>query len=263
MTKATFFQEENTTGYLNSPRLEGYIYEDVFQPVFFNNLKNTVMSLLEGKNKNTFLTHNTKFSFGDRTIKIVSHKQNAREQNVIYDLTFQKEWYYQTKDTIKYWATDTLTKTVSPIFLKVISTLETLPPFSEEKDNWIFYRLHLNYLSKGQNLTVHLDSSSYITDCTKEGLLDNNFARMRSITFYLYDHVPNLGGEFWTPNGFVYKPKQNTAISINGNKVLHGVTTNMDDTPRRAFTIRAVHKDDLLLPGHPDKFLYKVSDFYD
>lgn len=262
MPKYKYFIENNTYGYLNKSPLEGYIYEDVFDPAFFKNLKNSVQSILDNSDKKTFLTHNTKFTFENKTIRLISHQQNGREQNVIYDLSFEKEWYYQSVDTIKLWSDNLLLNTINPVFYKVIKILETLPPYNLEVDNWIFYRLHLNYLSTDRFLTTHMDSSPYITDSSKPGS-DSGDARMQSITFYLYDHVENLGGEFWTPNGFVYKPKENTAISINGNKAFHGVTANMCEEPRRAFTIRAVHKDDLYLPGSPDKFLYNVSDFYD
>jgi hypothetical protein len=86
-------------------------------------------------------------------------------------------------------------------------------------------------------------------------------ARARSLTFYLQDHVEGWGGEFWTDTGFIYKPKQNTAIAINGNEALHGINANMrpDKKPRLAFTTRWAHKDDLYLPGHPDKAMYKLE----
>jgi hypothetical protein len=83
-------------------------------------------------------------------------------------------------------------------------------------------------------------------------------ARARTLTFYLHDYVEGQGGELYTHNGYVYKPKQNEAISINGNAVLHGVNANMNSSkePRLAFSVRWVHKDDLYLPGHPDKAMY-------
>jgi hypothetical protein len=49
-------------------------------------------------------------------------------------------------------------------------------------------------------------------------------------------------------------------IIINGHQAVHGVTQNMDSSPRMAFTIRVAHKDDLLLPGHASKFLYNVEE---
>ena len=86
-------------------------------------------------------------------------------------------------------------------------------------------------------------------------------ARMKSLTCYFGE--VGLGGEFWAPTengGFVYKPKSNTAIMFNGNQIHHGVTANMDPSTeiRLAFSTRWVHKDDLYLPGHPDKHLYNV-----
>jgi hypothetical protein len=84
----------------------------------------------------------------------------------------------------------------------------------------------------------------------------SNLARARTLTFYLHDHVNGEGGELYTHNGYVYKPKQNEAISINGNAVFHGVNSNRSHTPRLAFSVRWIHKDDLYLPGDPDKSMY-------
>lgn len=257
------FKEEKKLNFLDRESLEGFIYTNVFSPSFLKTLKNFIDSTLEHSDKKTFLTHNTKFSFENKTIKIISHKQNGREQNVIYDLTFDKDFYFQTKETVKQYFLNYKLQHVSPVFIKVLQELENLPPFNDEKDKWLPYRLHINYLAKDKLLTTHIDSSPYIVDSSKQYQKDNSHARMQSVTFYLYDHIENEGGEFFTPNGFVYKPKENTAISINGNRAFHGVTQNKSDIPRRAFTVRLIHIDDMYLPGHPDKFLYKVSDFYD
>jgi hypothetical protein len=77
----------------------------------------------------------------------------------------------------------------------------------------------------------------------------------------MQDHIEGYGGEFYTDTGFVYKPKRNSVLSINGNSCLHGVSANMDPAgkPRLAFSTRWCHKDDFYLPGHPDKTLYKLE----
>ena len=68
-----------------------------------------------------------------------------------------------------------------------------------------------------------------------------------------------MGGELWSPNGFVFKPKENSALLVNGHQAIHGVNVNMNTEPRLAFTLRIAHKDDLFLPGSKDKFLYDVT----
>jgi hypothetical protein len=81
------------------------------------------------------------------------------------------------------------------------------------------------------------------------------------LTFYLHDHVQNCGGELYSLSGYVYEPKQNEAISINGNGAVHGVNSNMskDKKPRLAFTVRWAHKDDLYLPGSPEKSMWSID----
>lgn len=259
MTSCTAFEETLKIHHWGRPGLKGFIYTDVFEPYFFHNLKKIISSILD-TDKKTYLTHTTTFSIGNQDRRILSHAQNAREQNVVFDLTFLKDWYHQTSDTIKFWSDTKIKDTVSPIFYKCIKTVENLEPFNENKDDWIFYRMHLNYLSYQHSLQVHIDSAPHLTNVKNDPYtIDHRDARMFSITFYLYDHVPNMGGELFTPYGFIYRPKANTALAINGHQALHGVAQNMDQTPRHAFTMRIAHKDDLFLPGHPSKFLYDVS----
>lgn len=258
MTSYTYFKEEIEIRHWDKPGLEGFIYKDVFEPFFFNNLKNLVKSTLDLGQTKTYLTHQTTFNVDGNNFKIVSHAQNGREQCVVFDLTFLNEWYYQTNDTVKSWSDNQIMESVSPLFVKCMKTIENLHPFSSQPDEWVFYRLHFNYLEPNKLLALHTDSAPHITR-SYEGCIDHLKANMYSFTCYFYDHVEGKGGEFWTPNGFVYKPKANTALCIQGNKGFHGVTENIDEKPRLAFTFRLVHKDDLYLPGSPDKFLYDVS----
>ena len=236
--------------------LEGYVYENLLDNDFYIKLKNHVVSVVDKSNKNTFLTHGTVVHHNDISRKLISHSQNAREQNVVYDLSFTKEWYYQTVDTIKSWSNNKLKRDLSPLFFKYYSILEKVEPIKQDFDDYIFYRLHLNYLPYGESLSLHTDASPMNA---KESAINQHECRIRSLTFYLYDHQENMGGEFWSIDGFVYKPKQNSALLIlNGNDCSHGVTANMLSHPRYAFTLRMWHKDDLFLPGHPDKFIYNV-----
>lgn len=261
MAFCTEFKEDITTEHYGRTALEGFVYHDVFEPTFFNTLKKTISSILDHGDTKTYLTHATTFKVGSDTRRILSHAQNAREQIVIYDITFIKDYYLQTNDTVSAWAEDTIRNSISPIFYKCVSTIKNLKPFVDSPDDWIFYRLHLNYLEQGKYLAYHVDAVPALTNVKLSPYTtDHRDARMSSITFYLYDHKEGLGGEIWTPYGFVFKPKSNSLIIINGHQAVHGVSQNLDTTPRLAFTIRAAHKDDLFLPGHPSKFLYNVEE---
>lgn len=258
VTSVKYFKENIKIHHWDRPGIEGYIYNDVFDLKFFNSLKKTIHSILELGDTKTYLTHSTVFNIDNQSKKIISHAQNDREQCVIYDISFLKDWYYQTSNTIKDWSDITIQNQVNPLFYRVIKKIEDLEPFNSNCKDWIFYRLHLNYLKSNKFLALHTDSAPHLTKHF-DGYIDHRMARMFSITFYLYDHVSNQGGEFFTPYGFSYAPRSNSAICVSGHKAIHGVTENKDTKPRMAFTVRIAHKDDLFLPGSPDKFLYDVS----
>lgn len=256
MTIVKAFEHDRIYGHYNDEKFKGYIYEEVFSDKLFASIKNTVSSIIDDGQTNTFLTHNTEFVIEDQRRKLISHKDNGREQIVLYDLFLNRQWYYQTIDSIKIWSDEILYNTISPIFYKAYKTIENLEPFNNNKEDWIFSRMHINYLEPTKLLSLHHDGNQGMIGTDHSSNIQN--AEMWSITCYLYDHVEGEGGELWTPCGFVYKPKANTAACINGNKVLHGVTQNISDKPRLAFTMRAVHKKYLYLPGSPDKFLYNI-----
>lgn len=233
-----------------------YKYTDVYDDYFYKNLKSAIVSRVENNDGAlTYLTHRTSFNFNQKTLHIISHKQNDRIQDVVYDLTFEKDYWYQTKDTVYEWSWDYLRRNIHPIFYKHLANFKNVYPHSEEPDSYIPYRWHLNYLEYSEYLNLHTDTNhQYFNTPTA------HFARGRSLTFYLHNHVPGYGGELYFLNGFVYEPKQNEAVLINGNSVMHGVNSNMnpDKKPRLAFTTRWAHKDDLYLPGDPNNAMYKL-----
>lgn len=235
--------------------LHAYQYTDVYDDHFYKTLKNTVITYLDRPDKSTYLTHGTSFTHSGKDMHVVSHKQNAREQEVVYDLTFKKDWWYQSTESVIDWSWSELEKTIHPVFFHHLNTFRKQKPHD---DNWIPFRLHLNYLDYQSYLHAHADMADqyFNTPLAK-------FARARSLTFYLHDHVEGHGGELYFLSGYVYKPKQNEAISINGNGAFHGVNSNMspDKKPRLAFTVRWAHKDDLYLPGSPDKALYNIGTY--
>lgn len=251
-----YFEEEKAWKHWGDYKLKGYIYNNVHPSSFFESIKKLVLSTYNNSSTNTFLTHNTIFTTENRDMHIVHHSQNNREQNVVYDLSFFKEWWCQTPDTIKSWSDNKIKHIANLAFYKHVNTFLNAEPFASESHKFIPYRVHLNVLTNGKNLGPHIDGS--ILNYKVKHIWD---ARMFSLTFYLYDHVENCGGELFSINGFSYKPKANSAILINGNQVGHGVTANIDPSEkiRLAFTTRFVHIDDLYLPGSPDKHLYNIN----
>ena len=249
------FEEDSLYTHWNDIKLKGYIYNNVYPSTFLEYLKKLIVSTYDNSSTNTFLTHNTIFKYEKKDLHIVHHKQNNREQNVVYDLSFYKEWWYQTPDTIKKWADEKIKNTCNLAFYKHVNQFLNLPPFDKEQDKYIPYRVHLNVLTNGKNLGCHIDGS--ILNFSVKHIWN---ARMYSLTYYLHDHVEGCGGELFSVNGFVYKPKSNSAILINGNQVAHGVTANANHNNkiRLAFTTRYIHIDDLYLPGSPDKHLFNL-----
>jgi hypothetical protein len=259
----TEYIEDTASVHWFEKKVHAYIYKDVFDEPFFNKLKNAIAVLFKTNKSTTYKTHRTTFVFEGQNKHIVSHGQNNREQQVVYDLTFEPEWFYQTKDTVYDWSNKWLMNNTNPIFYKYLKFFENQAPFVDNPKCWIPFRWHANILSYDRFLSVHYDMNDQYFN-TKSAC----HARAVSVTFYLDDQKENTGGEFWSESGFVYRPKANTGLCINGNEVHHGVNCNMDldDTkkePRMAFTTRWAHIDDLLLPGHPSKLLYKLEDLND
>ena len=237
--------------------LDAYVYKDVYSDAIYSQLEQTVLSQVAVTNTSTYKTHGTTFSHNNKKFSLVSHKQNDRNQIVVYYLTFEKDYWHQTKDTIHDWSWQYLQTNIQPLFYRHLTTLKNLEPFADEPESWIPYRWHFNYNLYSKYLALHTDMANTYFNTPMAWT-----ARAKSVTFYLHDYVENGGGEFYTLDGdFVYRPKKNEALCINGNGVVHGVNSHMTDDgkPRLAFTVRWAHKDDLYLPGHPDKTLYKLG----
>jgi hypothetical protein len=240
-----------------SQPLHLYKYTSVYDDYFYKSLKSAVLSRIENKTTDlTYLTHGSTFNFNQKKMHILSHKQNHRIQDVVYDLTFVKDYWYQTKNTIYEWAWDYLKKNIHPIFYKHLINFKNITPHSDEPGLYIPYRWHLNWLNYTEYLHLHVDSCNQYFNTPL-----SNFARHRSLTFYLHDHIPGTGGELYFTNGLIYHPKENEGVLFNGTGVLHGVNSNMnpDKKPRLAFTTRWAHKDDLYLPGDPENAMYKIN----
>ena len=233
-----------------------YKFSDVYDNHLYKTLKTAITSHLTNYNKLTYATHRTSFTFNERRLHVVSHQQNDRLQDIVYDLTFMKDYWYQTSDTIHDWAWHQVQNQIHPIFFHHLRTFKNVKPHTDEPDAWVPTRFHINYLTYSRYLHVHNDMNpQYFNTSTC------NFARARSLTFYLHDHIPGYGGELYFLSGYVHRPKENEGVLINGNGAFHGVNSNMnpDKKPRLAFTVRWAHKDDLYLPGSPENALYRLD----
>ncbi len=247
------FVEENNFEHWDQKPLSGYIYDNVFDPKFFNLLKNSVNQILLTGSTTTFMTNNCALNVDGKQYKLGSSKVFGRDQVVIFDYTYNLDWFNQTNDSIRPWIMSQLQNDTGPIFTKVIDTVYNMEPFKQNPDDWVAFRLHFNHLKTDEFLSLHYDSNrNYIS---KAG----NDIRLYSVTFYLNDHIPDMGGELWSVNGFVYKPIANSAIAITGASCFHGITANMNDELRQAFTLRMIHKDDLYLPGSAEQNIWSIN----
>ena len=249
MTEIVRFKRDIAWQYFDNKPLEGYIYKDLLPSNLFESVRNFIKINIDYRNTNTFYRSGTEIAVADKKIQVVSPGHDDRDQIIMIDLSFEKEWYYQTVDTIKAWSDSKLQEKLNPHILRTLQFIENLEPFNTK--DYVFNRIHINYLAPDKMLGLHRDGGQLIFNSNTDEI-------NHSVTVYLYDHVEGLGGEFWSPCGFVYKPKANTALVVNGQQSTHGVTQNIADFPRLAFTIRASHKSSLYLPGHPDKFLWDV-----
>lgn len=244
------FCEPVNYGHWGSPPMTGFIYRNVLDNTLFQSLKKEIRNIINTESKATFLTNALIFQDNDKKVKLGLNPSNGRYQNVLYDLTYDPNYWYQTQDTIYKWAFNLINNQCSPKFIKFLNTIQQVEPFNENK--WIPYRLHLNYLCTNECLSLHLDTNPVLYK-------DIESARTLSLTYYMHNHQSNLGGELFSINGWSFNPQENVAVAINGHHVLHGVTRNMNNEARLAFTTRWIHIEDLFLPGHPDKHLYKIE----
>lgn len=245
------FVEPVNKGYWNQPPLNGFIYKNLVDPQHLHNLKKELYHIVAESNKVTFLTNTSVIRHEGKEFKLGLNSYNNRYQNVLYDISFHPDYWYQTNETVFDWGLNIIDKTLSPNFLKFVYKMCNLEPFTNKQ--YIPYRLHINYLPQDEGLGVHLDCHPMLFKEEFENI--NQY----SLTFYTEDSLEDQGGEIYTINGWSYKPKANTAIAMNGHQVGHGVTYNTSSSPRLAFTTRWAHINDLFLPGHPDKHVWKVN----
>ena len=189
------------------------------------------------------------FVFQGQSIKLCG-LANYRAYQILWSLSQIPEYFHQTNDTIADWAEQYLNKNLDPVCRLMIQSARNAAPFNGDK-KWIPFRGIINILPEGQNLEAHLDADDQIIDTEK--------SQVHSFTYYA--NGAN-GGDFWAHDKydeeFRDSPDANDALIIQGTGTYHGVSKVKENT-RLCMTIRFIHADDLILHGHPDKFLWKPN----
>jgi len=163
-----------------------------------------------------------------------------------------KEFYYQTPETIQEWCWKNTRTNLSTGLRALMDEIEKSDMF-DEIGPVVPLRFFVNHFPPDFCMDLHIDASR------QEMPVDLENDDLWSVTYYL--KVPKEGGELWFQDtDFEYKPEINTLAVFNGNKAYHGVKgVPAGDSDRISITIRYAEIKDLMLPGHPDKFLYKPN----
>jgi len=189
------------------------------------------------------------FVFQGQNIKLCG-LSTYRAYQVLWSLSQIPEYFHQTNDTIADWSEEYLNKNLDPVCRLMIQSARNAVPFNGDK-NWIPFRGIINILPAGENLEAHLDADGQV--------IDTEVSQVHSFTYYA--NGAN-GGDFWAHDKydeeFRYSPNANDALIIQGTGTYHGVSRVKENT-RLCMTIRFIHADDLILYGHPDKFLWKPN----
>lgn len=250
--------EKSTNSHWGDHTLKFYIYENICDEREYKGLENTVYNLYSNSHA-SYLIHGTSMNVNNQRMHLISSDASKRYQEIPFDWSYSKHWYKQSRDNIKKFTDDQLLNYTDPKFYKFVKRMETFPPFNSEPQNWICYRMHINILDYTKFLSSHRDGGNYLYNKEPKDV------RFFSCTYYLWDHKENEGGEFWTIDGHIYKPKKNTAIALNGHQVIHGVTQNMNPNkePRLGFTTRWIHADDIVFENQSDRIIYSLPQSYD
>ena len=189
------------------------------------------------------------FVFQGQNIKLCG-LDTYRAYQILWSLSQIPEYFHQTNDTITDWSEQYLNKNLDPVCRLMIQSARKAEPFNGDR-NWIPFRGIINILPEGENLEAHLDADDQV--------IDTEINQVHSFTYYANG---GNGGDFWAHDKydgeFRYSPNANDALIIQGTGTYHGVSKVKQNT-RLCMTIRFIHADDLILHGHPDKFLWKPN----
>jgi hypothetical protein len=223
-----------------------WVYTDFLSETY----KSFITNYIENRSQNRFkqnLDEKRSFSLNGVDVKLCGTAE-YRAYQILWSLYHDKEYCYQTKDSIVNWSNSYLEKNLDPACKLLIQEARRVEPFNNDP-NWIPVRGIINILREGDNLEAHLDADDQI--------IDMDISQVHSLTYYSNG---GQGGDFWATDKnddeFRYSPNPNDALIIQGSGIYHGVTRVKENT-RLCMTIRFIHADDLILHGHPDKFLWK------
>ncbi len=243
------YTELNTPNLLAEPdTCKIWIYDDVLTENQASSFKHILLQSLRGDTRINY-EHRT-FNIGDQSVALTG---SAIRHNYIklWSIVDYQQYYYQTNETVYDWCHSVLTRDLHPALKFLVQAIEQGSDVFTGK-RVIPLRFFVNVFPSGQAMEVHVDGNRY------EIPLDLEYGNLWSATYYL--QVPTEGGgQLWFPNtDFEYMPKVNSMAIFNGNKFNHGVKGGPDgSTDRISITVRYAFVDELRLPGHPDKWLYK------
>ena len=91
MAETIRLKQESKQGFFGRTRgLDGYLYKHVLDDYFFTQLRQHVRTYIDRADSRTYLIHGTTVNYENKQTKLISHQQNARDQNVIFDLNYWK-----------------------------------------------------------------------------------------------------------------------------------------------------------------------------
>lgn len=225
-----------------------WVYNDFLDDATRMCINNYIKHRTSGKWKQN-LNERRSFVFQGQNIKLCG-LSGYRAYQILWSLSQIPEYFHQTNDTIADWSEQHLSKNLDPVCRLMIQSARNAAPFNGDK-NWIPFRGIINILPAGENLEAHLDADDQV--------IDTEISQVHSFTYYA--NGAN-GGDFWAHDKydeeFRYSPNANDALIIQGTGTYHGVSKVKENT-RLCMTIRFIHADDLILHGHPDKFLWKPN----
>lgn len=211
-----------------------------------------INNYIESRTQNRFkqsLDEKRTFVLNGTEVKLCGTAE-YRAYQILWSLSQEPEYFHQTNESISDWSSNYLEKNIDPPCRLLIQAARKVAPFNEDP-KWIPFRGIINILREGDNLEAHLDADDQIIDMDR--------SQVHSFTYYANG---GNGGDFWADDKFGeefrYSPNPNDALIIQGTGIYHGVTTVKQNT-RLCMTIRFIHADDLILHGHPDKFLWKPN----
>lgn len=225
-----------------------WVYDDVLTDSQASSFKHILLQALQGDTRINY--EGRTFTIGNESVSLIGTQ--ARHNYIkIWSIVDYKDYYYQTKDTVYDWCHGVLNKDLHPALRYLVDAIEHQADVFKGKQV-IPLRFFVNVFPEGQAMELHVDGNRY------EIPIDMEYGDLWSATYYL--QVPSQGGgQLWFPKtDFEYMPKVNSMAIFNGNKFTHGVKSGPPSSDNRiSITVRYAVVDDLMLPGHPDKWLYK------